>query len=229
MRLKTGEFKDAQDIDLGTNTSMSNGYLTVGQLVKKFPDMAPLFDNHRKMLLKHGDFQQVLQYHEKVGIPLPKDIEKQIVDNPASASYYAANVLKKRWPEAEPYILKSDNTSHLTTYIKGVGRVPSIEKDFIKQAKKAKDPKEIQSLADNMLKYVELVVGKKKERLPDIEQAILSLQDQEIRTVTAGDYATQHTGQRFPEAEGLIGSHRFWGFIYDEAFGTKIWDKKFRD
>lgn len=216
---------DAEDTSLGSERSMKKGNLSVGQLMKKFPDIAPLFDKHRDMMIKHGDFQSVINFHEFLQVPMPKDIEKRIVDNPKAASYYAANVLKKRWPEAEPYIIKSDDPKDLETYIKGVGRVPDLEKSFVKEAKAARSIVEQEKLMRNMITYATLVNEKVPQtHVPPIEEAILLLKDENLRAMAAGEYATK-IKDRFPEAEEIIGEHEFWGFIYDRTFKTDIWNK----
>lgn len=119
------------------------------------------------------------------------EAEKQIALDPNLSVDYAVDVIKGRWPEAEPALLDSAakqqwyNTPAIRYAAKAIGgRWPELERIIEKNGN-----------SHIMLEYVLQVV---KDRVPSMEPGIMQNPDQAVR------YATSCIKGRWPEAEQNI-------------------------
>ena len=126
----------------------------------------------------------------KSNLRRPED-EPVIMKNPGEAYYYAKDVIKGRWPEAEPYIIQgvtspsdSIGISIIVNYARDVigGRWPEAEPVIMKNPEYA-------------YQYARDVIG---GRWPEAEPIIMK------NPVWALFYARDVIGGRWPEAEPII-------------------------
>ncbi len=120
------------------------------------------------------------------------DKEKDMLKNPERAYWYARNVIKGRWPEAEPVIMKESKWAYY--YAKGVikGRWPQAEPVIMKESKWA-------------YYYAKDVI---KGRWPEAEPHIMK------ESKWAYYYAKDVIGERWPEAEPHIMKDPVWAYWY---------------
>jgi hypothetical protein len=84
-------------------------------------------DRYKTLLLRYGDPSLIRAYAKNVIKGRWPEAEPFIITMPVSAVYYARDVVKGRWPEAEPVIMKDAFSS--LQYAKEVinGRWPEAE------------------------------------------------------------------------------------------------------
>ena len=128
------------------------------------------------------------------------EAEPVIMKDPQWACKYARNVIRGRWPEAEPYIMKSPEDANLyAQYVIG-GRWPEAEPYIMKEPETA-------------YWYVERTIT---ERCPEAEPYLKK--DPDI----AFYYAMYIIQERWPEAEPVIATDRNLAQQYNRQFGTNI-------
>lgn len=127
----------------------------------------------------------------------PKDRLNNIIKNPRAASEYAIKILKKRWPAAEPIIMKDPLSAfNYANIVLKKKRWPEAE-PFI-----MKDPNLANLYALKIL----------KRRWPEAEPYIMK--DPE----NAYFYAYYILKKKWPEAEPYIMNDHYWGNKYINDF-----------
>jgi hypothetical protein len=106
--------------------------------------------------------EMATEYADSKERPFP-EFEKVIIKNSNCAVRYALNVLRRRWPEAEPNIIrngiKDRNYGNAIDYCQLIdGRWPELEQEIINDS-------------NLCIRYVEAI----KQRWPDFEKKMLSL------------------------------------------------------
>lgn len=208
--ITTGSFMDAQDRPIQD----------IGELIRRFPDIEPIFRNHAEMMLKHGthNFNSLLQYYARIGIEMDAETLEKVKNNPISAASYA-NYMKKRWPEAEATIMKDPKAaasyaagamgkkrwpeaepviftdrSATDTYIRAVGRIPDLEGKFLQLFKSGTD------VSGGIKTYILNAAGISKARMPAIEKIITSSKNASLASL----YAINILEDRWPAMEDAI-------------------------
>ena len=136
------------------------------------------------------------------------DYMKAVVKSPRYACQYAKNVIKGRWPEAEPYIMDNPKYAFLYALDTMKGRWPEAEPKIMKdpisaityafQIIKGRWPEAEPFIMKDPLLAVFYAKNIIKDRWPEAEPYIIQDHDQ------AFDYAQEFIKGRWPEAEPTI-------------------------
>ena len=156
--------------------------------------------------------QFAYEYGEKYGFT--DELVSAVAKDPESAYWYAKNVIKDRWPEAEPVIAKDPKLGYWYARFVIEDRWPEAEPAI------ATD----HNLASMYAKHII------KGRWPEGEAAIAK------DPFTAYAYALRVIRGRFPEGEPAIATDPIWAEKYERDFGTQLYDsvggnegEKYRD
>jgi len=170
-------------------TRGSHPKCAAGGYLKTYGKIFTILQNGRPVIQYTPDYSQV------------QDIENNKVKDPTllalipppdpthikSAFNYAINVMKKRWPEAEPYIMKDPQRAYYYAFLVMGKRWPEAEAVILQ------DPHWAVSYAITVID-----ANNMKKRWPEAEAVIL--QDPEA----ANEYAIHILKKRWPEAEPYI-------------------------
>ena len=145
----------------------------------------------------------------------PKEILETIMKDPASAYEYAAEVIRSRWPEAEPYIMKSDYAVEYATEVIR-SRWPEAEPYIMKSDYAVEYAKEIikgrwPEAEPYIMKSnyaVDYAINVIEDRWPEAEPYIMK------DPLSTYIYATEVIKGRWPEAEPYIMKNSHYAFIY---------------
>jgi len=160
------------------------------------PVLSKLFKKCEKELLSKKKPRSLYIYVRDVIKGRWPEAEPYIIKNPGCAYQYAKDLIKGRWPEAEPYIKNSAVDACLYAIDVIEGRWPAAEPIIMK------DPHYAYRYAKSVL----------LRRWPEAEPYILSDSD------TAYWYARYVIKRRWPEAEHIIASDRWEWRRYQEEF-----------
>ncbi len=125
-----------------------------------------------------AELQRYLKFLDIV----PKDFEKEIIQNPKEAVAYAERIRQGRWPEAEPYILKDPQA--IVHYA-----------DYVIQWRWREGEEVLLNFPDKAVKYAEYVI---QDRWPEAEPYILK------DVYATYSYISGVIRKRWPEAEDLL-------------------------
>ena len=164
----------------------------MNQLRTKHPVISKLFKKYEDQLLKSKNVSDIYDYARSVIKGRWPEAEPYILRSPSAAYGYAKDVIKGRWPEAESYIMKDPESAYMYAVEVIKGRWPEAEPLIIKAPDVAS------------MYAIDIIKG----RWPEAESVIST--DAE----SAYYYAKDVIKGRWPEAESVISTDAGAAYMY---------------